>query len=66
MADHGHDITMTTRPGAQNAKTVLGVMERDTLDQAREDFSIGGTGFLVHAGGPFLDLGSPGRLPGAF
>jgi hypothetical protein len=36
MADHGHDITMTTRPGAQNAKTVLGIVIRYALDEARQ------------------------------
>jgi hypothetical protein len=35
MADHGHDITMTTRPGAQNAEAVLGIMVGDPLDQPR-------------------------------
>ena len=34
MADHGHDITMTTRPGAQNAKTILGIMVGYALDEA--------------------------------
>jgi hypothetical protein len=38
MANHGHDITMTTRPGAQNAKTVLGVMVGYALDEARQHF----------------------------
>jgi hypothetical protein len=28
LANHHHDITMTTRPGAQNAKTILGPMLR--------------------------------------
>jgi hypothetical protein len=36
MANHGHDITMTTDPGAQNAKTVLGIVEGYTLDEARQ------------------------------
>jgi hypothetical protein len=26
MANHGHDVTMPTRPGAQNAEAVLGIM----------------------------------------
>jgi hypothetical protein len=38
MADHGHDITMTTRPGAQNAKAILGVMVGYALDEARQHF----------------------------
>jgi hypothetical protein len=35
MANHGHDITMSTGPGAQNAKTILGIVEGDALDEAR-------------------------------
>jgi hypothetical protein len=38
MANYGHDITMTTRPGAQNTKTVLGVVVGYPLDEAREHF----------------------------
>jgi hypothetical protein len=38
MADHGDDIAMTTRPGAQNAKAVLGIVEGYTLDETREHF----------------------------
>jgi hypothetical protein len=38
MADHCHDITVTTRPGAQNAKTILGVMVGHALDEARQHF----------------------------
>jgi hypothetical protein len=29
---------MTTRPGAQNAKTILGIVIGDALDQARQHF----------------------------
>ena len=36
MANHGHDVTMTTRPGAQNAKTILGIVIRYALDEARQ------------------------------
>jgi len=38
VANHGHDITMTTRPGAQNAKTILGIVVGDPLDEARQHF----------------------------
>jgi len=38
MANHRHDITMTTRPGAQNAEAVLGVVVGYTLDEARQYF----------------------------
>ena len=38
MANHGHDITMTTRPGTQNTKAILGVVVGDALDQARQHF----------------------------
>ena len=38
MANHGHDITMTTRPGAQNAEAVLGIMVGDALNEARQHF----------------------------
>jgi len=45
MANHGHDITMTTRPGAQNAKTILGIVKCYTLDESRQDF-FGGSFWL--------------------
>jgi hypothetical protein len=38
MANHGHDVTMPARPGAQNTKTILGVMKSDALDQAGQHF----------------------------
>ena len=38
MADHRHDITMTTRPGAQNAKAILGIVIGYSLDEARQHF----------------------------
>ena len=36
MANHRHDITMTTGPGAQHAKTILGIVIRYALDEARQ------------------------------
>ena len=36
MANHGHHITMTTGPGAQNAKTILGVVKCYTFYEARQ------------------------------
>jgi hypothetical protein len=38
MANHGHDVTMPARPGAQNTKTILGVVVGYSLDEAREHF----------------------------
>ena len=38
MANHGHDVTMTTRSGAQNAKTILGIVIGHALDEARQHF----------------------------
>ena len=38
MADNGHDVTMTTRLGSQNAKAVLDIMVRDALDEAGKNF----------------------------
>jgi hypothetical protein len=38
MTNHGYDIAMTTRPGAQNAKTILGIMVGDSFDEARQHF----------------------------
>jgi len=38
MADDGHDITMPTRLGPQNAEAVLGIVIRDPLDQAGQHF----------------------------
>ena len=36
MTNHGHHIAMATRPGAQNAKTILGIVVSDPLDEARQ------------------------------
>jgi hypothetical protein len=38
MANHCHDITMTTGPGAQHAKTVLSIVIRYALDKTRQYF----------------------------
>jgi hypothetical protein len=38
MANHGHDITMTPRPSAQNAEAVFGIVIGDPLDEARQYF----------------------------
>jgi hypothetical protein len=38
MADNGHNVTMSTRLGAQNAKAVLGIVVRDALDEAGQNF----------------------------
>ena len=32
-SDNGHDITMATRLGPQNAKAILDIMVRDALDE---------------------------------
>ncbi len=36
MANNGDDVTMTTRPGAQNAKTILGIVKCYALYEARQ------------------------------
>jgi hypothetical protein len=33
VTDNGHDITMPTRLGPQNAKAVFGIVVRDALDE---------------------------------
>jgi len=38
MADNGHDITMPARLGPQNAKAILGIMERDAIDEPGKNF----------------------------
>jgi hypothetical protein len=38
MADNGHDVTMTTRLGPQNAKAILDIMVRDALDETGKNF----------------------------
>jgi len=38
MANHGHDVTMPARLGAQNAKTIFGVVVGYSLDEARQHF----------------------------
>ena len=38
MANNGYDVTMSARPGAKNAKTILGVVVGYSLDEARQNF----------------------------
>ena len=38
MSDDGHDVTMTTRLGPQNAKAILDIMVRDALDETGNNF----------------------------
>src|SRR5215470_16682045 len=38
IANHGHDVTMPARPGAQNAKTILDVVVGYSLDETRQYF----------------------------
>src|SRR6185437_15505545 len=38
VANYGHEVTMTTSPGAQNAKAILDIVIGDALDKARQDF----------------------------
>ena len=38
MADNGDDVTMSARPSAKNAKTILGVVVGYSLDEARQHF----------------------------
>jgi hypothetical protein len=38
VANHGHDVTMATCLGAQNAKTIFGIVVGDALDEARQHF----------------------------
>jgi hypothetical protein len=38
VANHCHEMTMTTRPGAQNAEAVLDIVVGYPLDEAREHF----------------------------
>ena len=38
MANHGHDITMATRPDAQHAKTVFSIVVGYSLDEAGQNF----------------------------
>jgi len=38
MSDNGHDVTMTTRLGPQNAKAILDIMVSDALDETGNNF----------------------------
>ena len=40
MADDGHDVTMTARLGAQNAKAILCVVVGNALNEARQHFLV--------------------------
>jgi hypothetical protein len=42
MTNDGDQIAMATSLHPQDAKTVLGVMEGDSFNQARDDLAIGG------------------------
>jgi hypothetical protein len=37
MADEGNEIALTAGFDPQNAEAVLGIVERDAVDQARQD-----------------------------
>jgi hypothetical protein len=56
MANHGHDVTMPARLGAQNAKAIFGVVVGNSLDEARQHLAVGWFG---------LDLHEPRYLDGA-
>jgi hypothetical protein len=49
MANHGHDVAMPARPGAQNAKPILGVVVGYSLDEARQHFLVRWFGLRIHA-----------------
>ncbi len=38
MSDDGDQITMPTRLDPENAKAILGIVERNSFDKARQDF----------------------------
>jgi hypothetical protein len=48
MADNGHDVTMTTRLGPQNAKAILDIMVRDALDETGNNFLRLIVGWVFH------------------
>src|SRR5262249_54138324 len=48
IANHGHDVTMPARLGAQNAKTVLGVVVGHSLDEACQHLAVGWFGLDIH------------------
>src|SRR5262249_17475070 len=48
IANHGHDVTMPARLGAQNAKTVLGVVVGHSLDEACQHLTVGWFGLDIH------------------
>src|SRR5215831_579507 len=48
MANHGHDVTMPACPGAQNAKTILGVVVGYSFDEARQHLAVGWFGLDFH------------------
>src|SRR5262249_10123165 len=56
MANHGHDVTMPARAGAQNAKTILCVVVGDALDDARQHFLVWWFRLPIH-------VGLTGRVP---
>src|SRR5262249_5206493 len=57
MANHGHDVTMPARPGAQNTKTILGVVVGYSLDEARQHFLGRGFRLRPHAHYPVRSSG---------
>ena len=48
MSDNGHDVTMTTRLGPQNAKAILDIMVRDALDETGNNFLRLILGWMFH------------------
>jgi hypothetical protein len=53
---------MSTRPGAQNAKTILGIVKCYTLDESRQDFFGGSFWLRAHTTAMITAITAP---PGA-
>src|SRR5215467_9833194 len=60
VPDNGDQITLTSRLDAQHAEAVLGVMERDAVDQAGEDFG-GSARSLCLRHAPIMETDVRGR-----
>jgi hypothetical protein len=63
MANHGHNITMTTGSGAQHTKTILGIVKCYTLDESRQDFFGGSLWLRAHTTAMITAITAPRAPP---
>ena len=62
MPDHGDKVTVAARLDPDDAKSVLGILVGDALDETREHLSIGWIGLRLHDARRSMELYLPERV----